>query len=145
MLAALHVLAALGEPARHPVVAGRPVRPLRRLRRDQLHRRRPAGPYRRGPGRPTPAVTGITTDDLDGLTVMSDDWWFNLRPSNTEPLLRLNVEARDEPTMVKVRDEVLHSGPCRAILMRTASPTRKGIGCAPAVPAPRTDPGPAVR
>ena len=38
---------------------------------------------------------------------MSDDWWFNLRPSNTEPLLRLNVEARDEPTMVKVRDEVL--------------------------------------
>jgi phosphomannomutase len=37
-------------------------------------------------------------DRLDGLTVELDDWWFNLRPSNTEPLLRLNVEATDAPT-----------------------------------------------
>ncbi|QGV80306.1 phosphomannomutase/phosphoglucomutase [Streptomyces ficellus] len=50
---------------------------------------------------------GVTTDDLDGLTVTGPDWWFNLRPSNTEPLLRLNVEAADEPTMARVRDEVL--------------------------------------
>jgi phosphomannomutase len=50
---------------------------------------------------------GVTLDELDGLTVSADDWWFNLRPSNTEPLLRLNVEARDEATMAKVRDEVL--------------------------------------
>ncbi|WP_031015766.1 phosphomannomutase/phosphoglucomutase [Streptomyces sp. NRRL F-5727] len=50
---------------------------------------------------------GITLDELDGLTVSSADWWFNLRPSNTEPLLRLNVEARDEATMAKIRDEVL--------------------------------------
>lgn len=50
---------------------------------------------------------GVTTDDLDGLTVTTADWWFNLRASNTEPLLRLNVEARDEPTMAKIRDEVL--------------------------------------
>ncbi|WHM38440.1 phosphomannomutase/phosphoglucomutase [Streptomyces sp. BPTC-684] len=50
---------------------------------------------------------GVTTDELDGLTVSTADWWFNLRPSNTEPLLRLNVEARDEPTMAKLRDEVL--------------------------------------
>ncbi|MFF7204912.1 phosphomannomutase/phosphoglucomutase [Streptomyces sp. NPDC008141] len=50
---------------------------------------------------------GVTTDDMDGLTVSAADWWFNLRPSNTEPLLRLNVEARDEATMAKVRDEVL--------------------------------------
>ena len=42
---------------------------------------------------------------LDGLTVDTADWWFNLRPSNTEPLLRLNVEAGDEPTMQRVRDE----------------------------------------
>ena len=35
------------------------------------------------------------------------DWWFNLRPSNTEPLLRLNVEARDEATMRRIRDEAL--------------------------------------
>ncbi|QNP63599.1 phosphomannomutase/phosphoglucomutase [Streptomyces genisteinicus] len=50
---------------------------------------------------------GVTTDDLDGLTVTTADWWFNLRASNTEPLLRLNVEARDEPTMARIRDEVL--------------------------------------
>lgn len=49
----------------------------------------------------------IALDDLDGLTVSSTDWWFNVRPSNTEPLLRLNAEARDETTMTKVRDEVL--------------------------------------
>ncbi|KOG35345.1 phosphoglucosamine mutase [Streptomyces resistomycificus] len=50
---------------------------------------------------------GVTLDTLDGLTVTSADWWFNVRPSNTEPLLRLNAEARDEATMAKVRDEVL--------------------------------------
>ncbi|MFJ7208710.1 phosphomannomutase/phosphoglucomutase [Streptomyces sp. NPDC098789] len=50
---------------------------------------------------------GVDTDELDGLTVTGADWWFNLRPSNTEPLLRLNVEARDTATLHKVRDEVL--------------------------------------
>ena len=50
---------------------------------------------------------GVTLDELDGLTVTADDWWFNVRPSNTEPLLRLNAEAREEATMAKVRDEVL--------------------------------------
>ncbi|MFG3101505.1 phosphomannomutase/phosphoglucomutase [Streptomyces sp. NPDC048182] len=50
---------------------------------------------------------GVTLDDLDGLTVAADDWWFNVRPSNTEPLLRLNAEARDESTMTRVRDEAL--------------------------------------
>ncbi|GAA2496499.1 phosphomannomutase/phosphoglucomutase [Actinocorallia cavernae] len=49
----------------------------------------------------------ITLDDLDGLTVSTPDWWFNVRPSNTEPLLRLNAEAKDEPTMAKIRDEAL--------------------------------------
>ncbi|MFC4327814.1 phosphomannomutase/phosphoglucomutase [Streptomyces andamanensis] len=49
----------------------------------------------------------VTLDELDGLTVSAADWWFNVRPSNTEPLLRLNAEARDEATMAKVRDEVL--------------------------------------
>jgi phosphomannomutase len=46
-------------------------------------------------------------DHLDGLTVDYGDWWFNLRPSNTEPLLRLNVEARDRETMERERDELL--------------------------------------
>lgn len=46
-------------------------------------------------------------DRLDGLTVTADTWWFNVRASNTEPLLRLNVEGDDEATMARVRDEVL--------------------------------------
>ncbi|HEV2888814.1 MAG TPA: phosphomannomutase/phosphoglucomutase [Frankiaceae bacterium] len=50
---------------------------------------------------------GVEVDHLDGLTVSAADWWFNLRPSNTEPLLRLNAEAADEATMARVRDEVL--------------------------------------
>jgi phosphomannomutase len=50
---------------------------------------------------------GITVDHLDGLTVSAGQWWFNVRASNTEPLLRLNVEAEDRATMERVRDEVL--------------------------------------
>ena len=50
---------------------------------------------------------GVTTDHMDGLTVDGGDWWFNVRPSNTEPLLRLNVEAKDDATMQQLRDDVL--------------------------------------
>jgi len=50
---------------------------------------------------------GVSTDELDGLTVAAERWWFNLRPSNTEPLLRLNVEAETTGTMAALRDEVL--------------------------------------
>jgi phosphomannomutase len=50
---------------------------------------------------------GVTTDDLDGLTVDGDTWWFNVRASNTEPLLRLNVEAKTQGQMAQLRDEVL--------------------------------------
>ena len=46
-------------------------------------------------------------DELDGLTVTSEKWWFNLRPSNTEPLLRLNVEADSPKLMAEIRDTVL--------------------------------------
>ena len=46
-------------------------------------------------------------DHLDGLTVTADSWWFNLRPSNTEPLLRLNVEANTEKEMAIITDAVL--------------------------------------
>jgi phosphomannomutase len=49
----------------------------------------------------------VTSDELDGLTVQAPDWWFNLRPSNTEPLLRLNVEGADQATMESLRDQVL--------------------------------------
>jgi phosphomannomutase len=51
---------------------------------------------------------GVEVDDLDGLTVdLSDGSWFNLRASNTEPLVRLNVEAPDAGTVDALRDEVL--------------------------------------
>ena len=60
------------------------------------------------------AFTGRSEfDELDGLTVTGltpesePFWWFSVRPSNTEPLLRLNVEAADRPTMERIRDEVL--------------------------------------
>jgi phosphomannomutase len=49
----------------------------------------------------------VEVDHLDGLTVNHADWWFNVRASNTEPLLRLNAEGRDEATMVRVRDDAL--------------------------------------
>jgi phosphomannomutase len=49
----------------------------------------------------------VEIDYLDGLTVNGDSWWFNLRPSNTEPLLRLNVEAKDHAQMQAIRDQVL--------------------------------------
>ena len=55
---------------------------------------------------------GVELDELDGLTVSGRTdagagWWFNVRPSNTEPLLRLNVEGADAALMESVRDEVL--------------------------------------
>jgi phosphomannomutase len=52
-------------------------------------------------------LPGVTLDRLDGLTVSHADWAFNVRPSNTEPLLRLNVEGRDRAIMERVRDDVL--------------------------------------
>ncbi|WP_435769777.1 phosphomannomutase/phosphoglucomutase [Nocardioides sp. SYSU DS0651] len=53
------------------------------------------------------AREGVTVDRLDGLSVSHADWAFNVRASNTEPLLRLNAEGKDESTMARVRDEVL--------------------------------------
>jgi phosphomannomutase len=49
----------------------------------------------------------VTIDHLDGLSVQHADWAFNVRASNTEPLLRLNVEGEDTATMEKIRDEAL--------------------------------------
>jgi phosphomannomutase len=57
--------------------------------------------------------TRASEDTLDGLTMLGTVaetepfWWFSVRPSNTEPLLRLNVEAADHDTMSRIRDEVL--------------------------------------
>jgi phosphomannomutase len=107
MLAALHVLAALGGSAE----------PLSRLTAE-YERYAASGEVNSTvadvPGR-TAAVEeaygkrdGANVDHLDGVTVtLPDGSWFNLRPSNTEPLLRLNVEAPDEKSMTELRDAVL--------------------------------------
>ncbi len=106
MLAALHVLAALGgqdAPLSQLLASyGRYVA-SGEINSEVADQRAAAEAVRRAfAGRP-----GVSMDDLDGLTVTCQDWWFNVRPSNTEPLLRLNVEASDEPTLAAIRDEVL--------------------------------------
>jgi len=68
------------------------------------------------------AGEATTVDLLDGLTVDAGNWWFNLRGSNTEPLLRLNVEADAAPTMELVRDAVL------AVVRGPAQPPAPGPG-----------------
>ena len=50
---------------------------------------------------------GAQLDKLDGLTISYKDWWANIRPSNTEPLLRLNIEANDNKLLEEKRDELL--------------------------------------
>ena len=84
--------------------AGRPALEVLHLRRDQLHRRRPAGEDRRDQG--TFADAEIT--ELDGISIDYADWHFNVRPSNTEPLLRLNLESLiSQQDMERRRDEIL--------------------------------------
>jgi len=106
MLAALHTLAALGEqPLPLSQLLARYARYVAsgEINSDVADQAASTEQVRRAfAGRP-----GVSTDELDGLTVSTATWWFNLRPSNTEPLLRLNVEADTEATMVSLRDEVL--------------------------------------
>jgi phosphomannomutase len=107
MLAAMHVLAALGEQ-------GRPLSELTAAYSRYAASGEINSTVDDAGGR-TAAVRehfadqeGVAVDDLDGLTVeLPDGSWFNLRASNTEPLLRLNVEARDAARMAELRDEVL--------------------------------------
>ncbi len=114
MLAALHVLAALGQsPAGTTlssllagydryVVSGEINSTV-----DDAAARAAAVEAAYADGGTASAEGPVTVDHLDGLTVDAADWWFNLRASNTEPLLRLNVEAVDALTMEHVRDLVL--------------------------------------
>ena len=104
MLTALHVLAALGEqdrPLSELVAAYSRYAASGEINSevDDV-----AAMLARVEGR----FAGAEVDHLDGLTVrLPGRRWFNLRPSNTEPLLRLNVEAPDRPAMEALRDEVL--------------------------------------
>jgi phosphomannomutase len=107
MLAAMHVLAALGEQdGRLSALMEEYGRyaasgEINSTVRDQADR---IAEVKRVYG----ARDGVEFDELDGLTVaLPDGSWFNLRPSNTEPLLRLNVEAADTAAVAALRDEVL--------------------------------------
>ena len=53
------------------------------------------------------SVGGATISHVDGLSVAFDDWRFNLRGSNTEPVLRLNVESRGDEALMLIKTEVL--------------------------------------
>ncbi len=103
MLAALHVLGALAEGDR--TVSGLMAEFSRYSSSGEINSRvDDAGTVI---ARLEEAYAEHDLDRMDGLTVTADDWWFNVRASNTEPLLRLNVEGSDEPTMARVRDDVL--------------------------------------
>ena len=106
MLAALHALAALAETDRPLSELLAEFDPLPAQRRDQLRGRRP-GAAIAAVAEAYAGREGVTVDRLDGLTVSHADWTFNVRPSNTEPLLRLNAEGRDRAIMERVRDDVL--------------------------------------
>jgi phosphomannomutase len=106
MLAALHVLAALGEQAGplSQLLAGF----TRYSASGEINSTVSDQAARLGAVRSAyEGMPDVSIDELDGLTVTAKDWWFNIRPSNTEPLLRLNVEAADSATMQSVRDAVL--------------------------------------
>ena len=111
MLAALHVLAALGTQP-HPLSeVAEMYEPY--VSSGEINSRVPdaAKATARVLDAYRTAYPEIEVDSLDGVTVShwdgSPQWWFNLRTSNTEPLLRLNVEAADHDIMEKVRDDVL--------------------------------------
>ncbi|MEU2201011.1 phosphomannomutase/phosphoglucomutase [Isoptericola sp. NPDC019482] len=111
MLAALHVLAALGGQP-HPLsVLAEMYSPYVASGEINSTVADAAAATERVREAYATAYPQADVDTLDGLTVAHWDghpqWWFNLRASNTEPLLRLNVEAADEDIMTKVRDDVL--------------------------------------
>jgi phosphomannomutase len=106
MLAALHVLAALGEQP--GTLADLTAEYTRYSASGEINSTVDDQAARLDAVRATFGERASHSDELDGLTVEFDDGsWFNVRASNTEPLLRLNVEAPDEATMAKVRDDVL--------------------------------------
>jgi phosphomannomutase len=123
MLAALHCIAALGETEPGTTFASL---------MTPFNRYAASGEINIPVENQVSVIAAITSqyaqhdlDELDGLTVSSDTWWFNVRASNTEPLLRLNVEARDAAEMEQLRDTVLK------LMLAPATP-------APATPAPAT-------
>ncbi len=108
MLAALHVLAALGE--QHGPLSALVSDFNRYVASGEINSRVANVDAALARVRAWAGTVSGDLDDLDGLTVTGVGqpmWWFNVRASNTEPLLRLNVEAADQATMIRVRDHAL--------------------------------------
>lgn len=127
MLAALHCIAALGETA-----AGTTFSSLM----TPFNRYAASGEINTRVHNQASVIAAIKSqyahhdlDELDGLTVSADTWWFNVRASNTEPLLRLNVEARDPSQMQQLRNTVLEimRAPASAAPATPAAPAPFGI------------------
>ena len=142
MLAAMHVLAALGEQSRplselvsefsRYVASGE----INSTVADAQAVTAEVREWAQGWGRE--AGQDVEFDELDGMTVTHQGdpmWWFNLRASNTEPLLRLNVEAIDETTMQKVRDDVL-----RIVRGPEMADQTQPAGAGPSEPSAPSDP-----
>lgn len=110
MLAAMHVLAALGEQDGPLSRLLEPYDPY--AASGEINSRVDSVERALACVKEVFVTADVTADEFDGLTVDhwdagGDQWWFNVRPSNTEPLLRLNVEARATGLMERVRDQVL--------------------------------------
>jgi phosphomannomutase len=120
MLAAMHVLAALGEqPLSLSALTARYERYASSGEINSTVADAGAQADRSDAVRSTFAGRTVAADDLDGLTLeLANGTWLNVRASNTEPLLRLNVEGPDRAAMLAVRDEAL------AVIRATTSPTR---------------------
>ena len=149
MLAAMHVLAALGEQSRplselvaeysRYVASGEINSTVTDARAATAAVRAWAQAWGLEAGQ------DVAFDELDGMTVTHKGdpmWWFNLRASNTEPLLRLNVEAADGPTMRWVRDDVLSIVRGEAMPKRedTLTGQNRPVGGAAAAIPPRLEP-----
>ena len=107
MLAAMHVLAALGEQDGPLSELAREYEPY--VSSGEINSEVEDKPAAVERVRAAFAGEDLTIDNLDGSTFTANDgsYWFNLRPSNTEPFLRLNAEATDRGTMERIRDRVL--------------------------------------
>jgi phosphomannomutase len=107
MLAAMHVLAALGEQDGPLSELAREYEPY--VSSGEINSEVEDKPAAVERVRQAFADEDLTIDNLDGSTFTANDgsYWFNLRPSNTEPFLRLNAEATDRATMERIRDRVL--------------------------------------
>ena len=108
MLAALHVLAALGETKAGVTFSSLIKEFDRYVASGEINTRvKDVSVTSEKVKEHFAGVKDVQIEELDGLTFAGDTWWVNVRPSNTEPLLRLNAEAKEHATMEKVRDEVL--------------------------------------